>query len=344
MQPTPAYIRLERAWAEFCGVDPAHMVVCSSGTAAGHLAWECLRNPRKTVVMADWTMAMCARSVLLAGMVPAFVDVRDGDFLLDDEGLGGFLQSVRGYDTAGILVAHLHGRRQEMDPIIERARYHGCSVVEDLCEAQGVPFDPRSDAAYYSFQRSKIVAGEEGGAVWFRDPAHANLARSLRSCGFTEAHDYTHIPRGVNARLADSLAEKVLESLRTYPDRRGGYDGTVFPGNATMRRVIEGWYDAHCPPEWKMPHRDAVWIYDLFIPGLTRDLMKDVVTALRVAGVEARYGFVPMTLTEEFSAPGTTGPNALSAYHEVFSLPVRPGTTTETDCRRAFEVVREVVG
>mgnify|MGYP000263818837 CR=1 FL=1 len=86
--------------------------------------------------------------------------------------------------------------------------------MEDRAEAHGVDFgDYIPDAACWSFYRNKIVAGEEGGAIAFKNPRHASVAKSLRSLGFTTSHDFYHVPRGHNYRLANCLAQLVLSSL-----------------------------------------------------------------------------------------------------------------------------------
>jgi perosamine synthetase len=356
---TPAHQRLEIEWARANTLDPAGMVACSSGSAALRLAFEVYRAndaPRfeRTgwdCVMSDYTMVMCARAVKDAGMIPRFIDCDDRLNLQtasgtcpDGEHTNALEHACAPNRVGAILAVHHHGRRCDMDAVASCARWRGFVwVVEDLAEAHGIRPHPLTDAACWSFYANKIVAGEEGGAVWFRDPDHAALARQLRSCGFTPAHDYTHTPRGFNWRLADCLAEKVLESLGRYHDRAPADGWGMRTGNKTMRRVIEGWYDYHCPAEWRMPAREAVWIYDLRIPGLTRDRMRDVVAALQAAGVAARYGFKPLSMQTEFWGVHMTGAHALRAYHEVFSLPVRPGETTEVDCRRAFSVIAEVL-
>src|SRR5262245_33412737 len=70
-----AYEQLEVELANWAGGTPAQYVVCSSGTAALHLALEAFRLPPNTeVIVPDFAMIACARAVTLAGLKPIFVD------------------------------------------------------------------------------------------------------------------------------------------------------------------------------------------------------------------------------------------------------------------------------
>lgn len=73
-----SYEKLEIVFSEFNQLDPKGMVACSSGTAALHLALEALELPRESdVIVPDFTMIACARSVSMAGLEPVFVDCED---------------------------------------------------------------------------------------------------------------------------------------------------------------------------------------------------------------------------------------------------------------------------
>ena len=343
--------QLEKEWAEFNSLDPRGMVACSSGTAALHLALEAFRLPQESeVVVPDFTMVACARAVTLAGLTPVFVDC-DERLLIDSsllEHLVGDSSQVTG-KVGVIMSVHLYGRRQNMDWITQAPIRCNPYFVEDLAEAHGIRPHEDTNAACWSFYKNKIVAGEEGGAVWFRDPTHAALARQLRSLGFTDAHDFDHVPRGHNYRMSNLHAKAILGCEEDGTKTWLGIEQSLahYSDNVHRRRQIEGWYEKYCPTEWRMPARDAVWVYDLRIPGMTRDEQLEVVKALNGVGIAARMSFLPMSNQAEYAgcrrvtADGPESP-AYAASREVFYLPVRPGETTEADCRRAFDVIQSV--
>lgn len=295
------YQELEDAFAQWIGRDRTLCVACSSGTAALHLALESLPLPRgSTVAVPDYTMVACARAVTLAGMTPTFVNCRE-DLLIDARQIP---------EAKAAMPVHVYGRRCDMEAVHHWAQKTSSLVLEDMAEIHGVLPHPKTHAACWSFYKNKIVGGEEGGMVAFRHANWAGKARRLRTLGFTPRHDFAHEPRGHNYRLANALAELILESLHDYEE------------NVVRRRMVEQWYDERVPEEWQMPWRDAPWVYDLRVPGMTRAQQYAIVSRMNEAGIDARMGFLPMTAQQEYR--GETGPAALRAADEVMYLPIWP--------------------
>src|SRR5262249_28023467 len=145
--------------------------------------------------------------------------------------------------------------------------------VEDLAEAHGVAPSAQSVAACWSFYRNKVVHGEEGGAVSFPDVERARRARELRDLGHQGSFVYR--PRGCNYRLAPSLANLALLSLR------------AFDVETKLRRNAERAYDS-CFGVRSL-YRDAPWVYDFRC-----DDPAKVVAELNAVGIAARRGFAPM--------------------------------------------------
>ena len=289
------YEQLEQKFAEHLETEPEQVVACSSGTAALHLAVECLHDLIDgPVIVPDYTMISCARSVSLAGKECKFVGCRD-DLLMDVTGMT---------SSDSIMLVHIYGRR---------VREVQCRVlIEDMAELHGEKPYPSTNAACWSFYKNKIIHGEEGGAIWFAEKDRANYARQLRSVGFTHAHDYTHLPRGCNYRLADSLSEKILHSLKNLQN------------SIRYRRYVEHQFDIILGSLWDMPPRTSPWVYDMRIPGIARKKQKEIVQALNDQGIAARMGFMPMTLQAEYYSPVTTSQETLRAYREVMYLQLNP--------------------
>lgn len=272
-----AYEQLEEAIAAWSGM--RHAVVCSSGTAALHLALEAFQlPPGSEIILPDFTMVACARAVILAGHVPVFIGC-DKNGLMDIAELG--INATK--KTRVIMAVHIYGRRCNMEAIYNVAYDCGALVIEDSAEAHGVKPHHNTNAVCWSFYRNKIVHGEEGGAIGFPGGVHASRARRLRSLGFTEAHDFVHEPRGHNYRLANLLARPILECFSNLQ--------TV----VNLRRRAEETYNWYCPSEWQMPERQAPWVYDMKVPNPVAG-----VKALNDVGIAARLGFKPMHVQPEF--------------------------------------------
>ena len=300
------YELLEEELVAWTGMD--HMVACSSGTAALHLALESLELPPcSEVIVPDFTMVAVPRAVRMAGLEPVFVDCDESLNLNVNQADGAVTEK-----TKAILAVHTYGRRCDMDRIHAIAAAHALYVIEDMAELHGVSPDPNTDLACWSFYRNKVVHGEEGGAVGTWRSSRARVMRELRSLGFNDKHDYFHRPRGHNYRLANSLASLIRASLGHVQD------------SLKLRRMRESWYDEFCPPQWKMPARDSVWVYDLRIPGLKWCDQEKLVALLNKQGIAARQGFKPMSMQKEFEQCKVFG-SVRRASNETLYLPTDPG-------------------
>lgn len=293
MQP---YEQLESDFGEWAGVE--NCVACSSGTAALHLSLEAMDlPPGSRVILSEFNMIACARAVVLAGLKPVFVDC-DDRLLIDVEKCHKLAEHGEdgGYDyrISAILAVHIYGRRVDVQRIHDlKSKYGGdLAIIEDCAEFHGgelyVEEYGYSDSHAWSYYSNKVICGAEGGLVSFTDPKHAEKAKSLRTLGFTEAHDFLHIPRGHNYRMSNLHAAPILESLANADD------------NLIKRRQVEEWYNELIPEKWHMPPRDVVWVYDLRVPKLEWDRMGIVVKRLNAQGIAARHGFKPMSVQPEF--------------------------------------------
>lgn len=333
------YQQLEVEFGKWTGVE--NVVACSSGTAALHLALEALQLPQGSeVLIPDFAMIACPRAATLAGLTPVFVDC-DNDLLMDVDRLYEYVEHGHRHahgspvpkwcPAKAIMPVHIYGRRCDMNRIAEFAARYKLRVIEDVAEAHGIAPHPDTDAACWSLFKNKIICSEEGGIVAFRNPEHATLTRQLRCLGFTETHDFNHIPRGHNYRLANSLANFALNSLANYEN------------NLRARRQAELWYDEHCPAEWLMPIRDAPWVFDLRIPRLTSGWQNRLVRRLNEEGISARHAFKPMHTQPEYcdNCCVIGGANALRLSREVIYLPLTPGSVTEESVKKTFALIHQ---
>jgi len=319
------HILLERELENWTSRD--NMVACSSGTAALHLGLEALQVPTSLkrkgaeVIIPDFSMIACARACTLADLVPMPVDCKND---LNISPL--MIEKSITKRTVAIMAVHTYGRICDMQTINEIALKYDIPVIEDMAEAHGCYPHPNTQVTTWSFYKNKLVNGEEGGAVCFGSKSLADTARKLRSIGFNDYHDYTHIPRGHNYRMSSVHAALIRRSLKAYHE------------NNDKRIQVEEWYDEYCPDAWKMPKRDSVWVYDFRIKGMDSKLQGSIIDALRGCGIAARHGFKPISSQVEYLSR-MKNPQTEIASREVIYLPVTP-TTTRNDCQKAFDIVR----
>ena len=222
-------------------------------------------------------------------------------------------------NTSAIMAVHIYGRVCAMFGLGSLANEFDLRLIEDCAECHGVPLSGFSDAYCWSFYQNKIVSGEEGGMVIFRENESAQYARMLRCQGFTPDHDFLHVPRGFNARMPNAQAELILQSFHSMGI------------NLLRRRDIEHQYNAWVPLKNQGPRRDVVWVYDVWDVEDAPAKVKE----LNARGIPARMAFKPMTCQSEF----WTADHLLNRYktntdkfsRSVLYLPVFPPVTVRVE-------------
>ncbi len=313
-----------------------HVAVCSSGTAALHLALESLQLPEGSrVIVPNYTMIACARAVKLARLEPVFVDCGN-NLNIDVEGIESICHELklRNRPVSALLAVHIYGRRCNMEAIHKLAQTYQFRVIEDMAELHGIKPHHQSVAACWSFYKNKVVGGEEGGAVGFMSQMSIGslmYVKSLRNLGLTEDHNYYHKPFGHNYRLADCLAEKILHSLE------------MFESNFGLRRYFESCYDIYCVSLYRQESRQSPWVYDIRIGGMDKLTQDILVNKLKAIGIEARHGFKPMTSQLEFASyrNNENSSRCERAATEVITLPL--SNITREKIEKSYEVLGKVV-
>lgn len=311
------YEELEQRFGEWAHVE--NVVGCSSGTAALQLAFETLNLPKgSTVLVPDFGMIAIPRAAKMAGLRIHAVDCDPLSLNMDYRCLPVCLSG----NVSAIVAVATYGRRVD-SRVFEYAFKHNIPVIEDLAEAHGIQPDKRSAAVCWSFYKNKVIAGEEGGAVSFKDRLHADRARMLRCLGFTPDHDFSHIPGGFNARLSNAHARLILDSLHRYPS------------NLTKRNDMVDLYDELIPIVCRRPVRDVPWVYDVRLPdGIPNQGVSHIVQTLSREGVFARHGFKPIRSQEEFFEYFPIDSESRKAYGSVFYLSLDPSLSMR-EVRRA---------
>jgi dTDP-4-amino-4,6-dideoxygalactose transaminase len=347
----PSHKRLESVvQSQFCPT--WDVTACSSGTAALHLALEsllCGRTKSAVGLTCDYNMVAVPRAMVMADLEPAFIDC-DHVGLMDtwtvnSEGKSKLTQMVDDCMKSrrwvgAIVVTHLFGRSVNMNKVHHdvqalREQYNrDIVVVEDMAQLHGVAPDERSNAACWSFYKNKVYHGEEGGAVAFpaREKSAYETSQSLRSLGNLVQdgmNTYYHQARGHNYRLADCLADKILESL----------DGKPF----SHRRVQENLYDELLKPripDCIQPKRISPWMYDLRLRAIFPMRRIEAVRRMNAEGIEARLGFKPMSVQPEFQGLHSVNEKAHRLGGEVILLPMGEKVYDST-IERAVEILLE---
>ena len=190
--------------AKFCvgvanGTDSLWLTLLALGVTQGH-----------EVITVPMTFMATTEAITYAGAKPVFVDIDPTTYTLDVARLEAAITPR----TKAIIPVHLFGQCADMDPILEIARKHSLSVIEDAAQAQGSLYKGRkagslAHAGSFSFYPGKnLGAWGEAGAVTTNDAALRDNLRMFREHG--QKRKYFHDVVGWNARM-DGLQGAVLK-------------------------------------------------------------------------------------------------------------------------------------
>jgi dTDP-4-amino-4,6-dideoxygalactose transaminase len=198
----------EKEFAAFCGA--AHCIGISDGVDALHLALRALDiGPGDEVIVPTHTFIASVLAISMSGATPVLADVDPRYYTLDPESAGRAVTSR----TKAIMPVHLYGQPADMDPILDLARQHGLSVIEDAAQAHGAEYKGRrcgtmGDAGCFSFYPGKnLGAYGDGGGVTTNRADVAERLRVLRNYG--QQPKNVHPIKGFNARL-DTIQAAIL--------------------------------------------------------------------------------------------------------------------------------------
>lgn len=202
----PFIERFEREFAQFLGV--RHAITATSGTTALHLSLVALGiGPGDEVIVPDFTMIASVFAVLYTGAMPVFVDAEPETYTIAVEGIGEKITPR----TKAVMPVHIYGHPADMDPILELARRHHLSVIEDAAEAHGARYRGRLCGALgrinaFSFYGNKIITTGEGGMVVTDDDALAARVRCLKDLAHSPSRRFWHEELGFNYRMTNLQA------------------------------------------------------------------------------------------------------------------------------------------
>src|SRR5512137_396217 len=138
----PRIEEFEQRAAEYVGA--RHAVAVSSGTAGLHLAVIAAGvKDGDEVITTPFSFVASANVMLYERAEPVFVDVDPQSLNLDPA----HIEAAITPRTKAILPVHAFGQPADMDPILDIARLHGLTVVEDACEAIGAEYKGRKVGA-----------------------------------------------------------------------------------------------------------------------------------------------------------------------------------------------------
>lgn len=193
-------------------------------------------GPGDEVVMPSFTFVSTADAFVLRGAKAVFVDIRPDTMNLDET----LLEQALTDRTKAVVPVHYAGVACEMDTIMDIARKHHLTVIEDAAQGmmgtyKGKPLGTIGDFGCYSFHETKNYCMGEGGALLIRDGKHSLRAEIIREKGTNrsqffrgEVDKYTwqapgssYLPSELNAAY---LWAQLEAAQLIHADRRKSWD------------------------------------------------------------------------------------------------------------------------
>jgi UDP-4-amino-4,6-dideoxy-N-acetyl-beta-L-altrosamine transaminase len=337
----PAGPAFEQALQKQTGAQ--HVISCSNGTAALHLACMALDLGSGDYL---WTSPISfvasANCALYCNAGVDFVDIDPDTFNISVAALEEKLAEAEstGRLPKVLVAVHLCGLPCDMEAIHKLSQRYGFKIIEDASHAVGASYKNTpvgncqySDMTVFSFHPVKIITTAEGGAVLTNQSQLADRLSMLRSHGITrepramteEPHGdwyYQQVALGYNYRLTDiqaALGLSQLTRLEQFVSRRGAIAERYL-------QLLEG-----LPVSTQVQSDDRQSSHHLFVIrldlGRSRRGHKAVFDTLRSAGIGVNLHYIPIHTQPWYRELGFVDndfPQAMRYYAEAISLPIYP--------------------
>jgi perosamine synthetase len=348
----PKVKRFENDFARYVGA--THAVAVNSCTAALHLALEAAGiGEGDEVIVPTMTFAATAEVVIYLKAKPILVDCKRDTLNLDVERIDHAISTK----TKAIIPVHFGGHPCEMEEILQIARRHGLTVVEDAAHAlparyAGKMIGTVGDISCFSFYATKTITTGEGGMLATDNEEYADRARVMSLHGIS--HDawkrytsegswyYEIVSPGFKYNLTDIAAAIGIEQLK----KCGRFWEARTHIAATYQEAFADLPEIQTPV--CMPHVQHAWhLYFIQLkPGrlsITRD---EFIQELKRNNIGTSVHFIPLHLhpyyRNNFGYKACDFPVASRVYERIVSLPIYP-KMTGTDVERVIHVVKRII-
>jgi len=327
----PEIGKLEERVAAYC--QAKYGIGVTSGTDALLIALMALGvGPGDEVITSPYSFFATAGVVARLGAKPVLVDIDPKTFNIDPSKIS---QAITPKSKA-IIPVHLYGQCADMAPIMELAKRHKLSVIEDAAQAIGSEYrDGRRACSMgtvgcLSFFPSKNLGClGDGGMVVTNDPDLAERIRILRVHG--SQPKYYHKLIGGNFRL-DTIQAAVLNVKLNYLDgwtKRRQENADRYQSLFQQSGLIQKGKVRLPEPIYRNSGAKHYHIYNQFVLRVER--RDDLIAHLKQKGIGAEiYYPVPFHLQECFGYLGHKAgdfPESERAANETIAIPIYPELT-----------------
>lgn len=284
--------QLEDQWAEHFGVRNA--VSVNSATSGLYAALGASGvGPGDEVIVSPYTMSASAVGCLVYGATPVFADIDPETYCISPS----TIRAVLTPRTKAILPVDLFGHPADFDGIMEIAREHSLTVIEDAAQAPGARYKDRwagtlGHIGVFSLNYHKTIHAGEGGMVVTDDDRLADRVRLIRNHAeaVVKAKGETDLTNliGFNYRMTEIEAAIASEQLRKLEALTAG---RIQRADVLRERwsKVPGLHPAVVRPGCRHSFYVLAVQFDADVVGVSRS---EFVAAVRAEGVPLSEGYV----------------------------------------------------
>ena len=309
------------------------MIATSTGTAALHLALNCLDiGPGDEVIVPSLTFVGSYQAIAATGATPVSCDVCESTLLTDVADVERRITSR----TRAIMPVHYGGSPCNMDRLLELKNRYDVRIVEDAAHAFGTTYHGKKigsigDVTCFSFDSIKNITCGEGGAIASGDQELLGRLRTRRQLGIDRRSEavsswknrswqftvrsagFRYHMSAINAAIGKVQLSKVRGFIARRREICRAYD--VALGAVSGIRLREADYDTVAPH-----------IYVIRVEGGRRDALKRF---LQDRDIETGINYVPNHLHEFFAVDNCRLPVTEKVFEELLTLPLHCGLSSD---------------
>jgi dTDP-4-amino-4,6-dideoxygalactose transaminase len=275
-----------------------HVVTCSSGTAAVHIAIAAAGiAPGDEVITTPITDIGTVSGILFQQGVPVFADLGAATYNLDARSVERCITPR----TKAILAVHLAGTPTDLAPLQALAEKHRLVLIEDCAQAWGAKYRGRTvgsigHIACYSLMSGKHIGAGEGGVVASSDPRFGPALLKFCDKGndrFAPGFTWEKTPvLATNYRMGElqaAFGAAQLQRVEEIAAKRA----------ALGRLLIEGITGAPgvMPPQVDAADRSSFWFFYFRLRlDQLRCTRAEFAEALRAEGALCSAGYIPVPI------------------------------------------------
>lgn len=353
----PKTVEFEKNIAKYCGTN--HAVALNSATAGLELILKVLGiGGDDEVITSPYTYAATANVLVHRGIKPTFVDVKEGDFLIDEQKIADAItpktKAIITVDIAGVPVDY-----DAVKAVLKAKNREDIVLISDSAHSFGSTYKGEKvggqfDFHVFSYHAVKNLTTAEGGAITFNDNNFKGKEDLYKEFKYTSLHGQTKdalskmqagawkydiITDGFKCNMTDIMASIGLVQLERY-DSMLKKRSELFD---VYNKVLGGKEWAILPFAKENGTETCYHLYTLRIKGFTEEQRDKLIQMMGEKDIATNVHFMPLPMLTLYKNMGyklMDYPNAYAQYANEISLPLY-STLTEEDAKYvATELVK----